>query len=81
MAFKDDKNNAVLAALFYRDVKPGQVYIHRDHLGPDPFRGDKMNYGVTVINVKDRYVQYKWKNLGTDSLRIDSFNFTFILKE
>jgi hypothetical protein len=75
------RGNAVLAALFYRGLTPGQLYIHRDHINKNPFNDDPLL--VEILEVKGKWVRYRHAHIGSffqdESMERSAFNFTFTL--
>lgn len=75
---------AIFSMLFYRDFKPGQNYIHRDHINQkNPFNKDNTPLVVEILEVRGKWIRYRhtmnnsmWQN---ESMERDAFNFTFRL--
>ena len=71
----------VLAVLFYRDFRHGQIYIFRNVNYDNPFITDDEKYLVEIINVKDGWVNYKHLNRSVFQNEASNYvNFNFCYK-
>lgn len=75
----------LLAMLFHRDIKPGQVYIFRSHIKrKNPFENEDKPHTVEILEVRGCWIRYKfigssvWNN---ESMKRDSFNFCYMLED
>ncbi|MDA3807700.1 MAG: hypothetical protein PF440_07290 [Thiomicrorhabdus sp.] len=76
--------NTILSTWFHRNIRPGQVYIHRDFVSEqkNPFLEDRDKYKLRVIDVKDGWVKcggINQRNSIPRSMKISAFNFTYRL--
>lgn len=63
------------AMWFKKPPVKGEEYVLRDKAG-DPFNRGK--YTVTVVDVREGWVQYKFRYGTLDSMKIGMFNFIYI---
>lgn len=69
--------------MFYRDFRPGQRYIFRDHvkLKKNPFAKNEKPLIVEIIATQDGWINYRhvdstmWQD---ESMERDSFNFCYM---